>query len=288
MILKQFAILPAALALGAFPAFAQTSGAPAEPAGPPFSASYADAADLLDAAPLVLRVQPRKIARVDDARAAGVGSGSGRFYIEAATVALVFGHADLAPAVSFLVDMPLDSKGKPPALKKRDVLLFARPVAGNPGQLALVAPDAMLLWTPESDARVRAILTAMLKPDAPAKITGVREIVFVPGDLAGEGETQVFLRTANGSAASLTVQHRSGAPVRWGASFSELTADIDAPPQRDTLEWYRLACFLPRTIAAEANLSDGPTSQAQALADYRTVLDGLGDCSHLRHPAAGR
>jgi hypothetical protein len=286
MILRQFAILPAALALGAVPALGQTA-VPAEAAGPPLGASYADIADLLDATPLVLRVQPRTIARVDDERAGDVRPGAGRFYIEARTVALVFGHADLAPAVSFLVDLPLDSKGKPPVLKKRDVLLFARPAPANSAQVALVAPDAMLLWTPESDARTRAILTAMLKPDAPAKVTGVREIVFVPGNLAGEGETQVFLRTANGSAASLTVEHRSGAPVKWGASFSELTADIDAPPQRDTLEWYRLACFLPRTVPPGVNLSDGPTAQAQAQADYRTVLDGLGDCTRLRRSPAG-
>jgi hypothetical protein len=285
MIWRQLATLPAALALATAPTLAQTPAAPAD--GPPLAASYADIADLLDTAPLVVRVHPRTIARVDDARAGGVRSGAGRFYIEAQTVALVFGHAELAPSLSFLADLPLDSKGKPPVLKKRDALLFARPVAGNPGQLALVAPDAMLLWTPESDARTKAILTDMLKPDAPAKVTGVREIVFVPGNLAGEGETQVFLRTANGSAASLTIEHRSGAPVRWGASFSELTADIDAPPQRDTLQWYRLACFLPRTVPAEANRSDGPASQAQALSDYDTVLDALGDCPHLRRAAGG-
>lgn len=278
---NKLAAIAAALALLAPGArAAEAGGVPGS--GPPFTASYADLADLANSAPLVVHVRTRTIARVEDARAPGLAAGYGRFYVEAQTIALIAGRADLAPKVSFLVDLPLDAKGKPPELKKKDLLLFARAVPGSPDELALVAPDAAVLWTPESDARVRAILTALLAPDAPARVTGVREIVFVPGNLAGEGETQVFLRTAKGSAASLTIAHQPGVPPRWGASFSELTADIDAPPRRDTLEWYRLACFLPRTIPTEVNLSDGPGAQAQAQADYRFVLQSLGECTRLR------
>jgi len=252
------------------------------PAGPPFGASYADIVDLADSAPLVVRAQPRRVVRVEDARAPGLSAGTGRFYIEAKTVALVSGQGDLAPALAFLADLSLDPKGKPPALKKKDVVVFARAVSGQPGELALVSRDSLLLWTPELDARLRAALTALIAPDAPARVTGVREIIHVPGSLEGEGDTQVFLTTANGTAASLLVQHRPGQPPRWGASFSELTADIANPPQRDSLAWYRLACFLPRQLPAGVNRSDTPEAAAQAGSDYRFVIEGLGDCPRQR------
>src|SRR5205085_5077614 len=108
--------------------------------------SYADLADLADGAPLVVRVQPRKIAALDPERSRGVRPGWGRFYVEAKTEALIAGSAPLGEALTYLVDMPLDPKGKPPAIKKKSVVLFARTVAGRPGQLQLVAPDAQMLW----------------------------------------------------------------------------------------------------------------------------------------------
>jgi hypothetical protein len=110
----------------------------------------------------------------------------------------------------------------------------------------------------------------------------VRELVDTPGNLAGASETQVFLTTADGSAASLTIERSPGEPPRWGASFSELVAATRAPPARDTLAWYRLACFLPRAAPPGANRSETPESSAQADADYRFVIAQLGGCPRLR------
>jgi hypothetical protein len=255
------------------------------PSAPPFAASYADVVDLADIAPLVVRVQPRTVARVDDSRAAGAIRGTGRFYIEAQTIGLIAGRAELAPRLAFLADLPVDAKGRPPVFKKTDVIVFARPVSGRPGELALVAPDALLVASAENEARVRAVLTAIVQPGGPAHITGVREIVHAPGDLAGESQTQVFLKTEDASAASLTIAHKPGAPTRWGASFSELTANIDAPPMPETLVWYRLACALPRTLPSSADPSDTPEDRAAAEADYRFVLASLGECRRLRRIA---
>ncbi|MDE8650844.1 hypothetical protein PYV00_03795 [Novosphingobium sp. H3SJ31-1] len=268
--LAAFLALPPALL--AIPASAQEA-MPA-PAGP----TYADIAELADSAPLVVRAQVARLVRVDDARAPGLAPGHGRFYVTAKTRALIAGNAPIGESLAYLVDLPLDGRGKPPVLKKRDVLLFARAVAGRPGELQLVRPGAQLLADPATDARVRAILTELLAPGAPARITGLREIIHVPGNLAGEGETQIFLTTADQSAASITVHHRPGAPPAWGASFSELVADVSRPPQRDTLQWYRLACFLPNRLPPGSNLSDGAVNRAQAEADYRTVLGDLGEC----------
>jgi len=209
-------------------------------------------------------------------------AGWGRFYVQARTRALLTGQAPQGEALTYLVDMPLGARGKPPQVKKRDVLVFARPVRGRPGELQLVAPDAQLIWTPGVEAQLRTVLTELAAPDAPGRVTGVRELIHVAGNLAGEGETQIFLTTEDGAAASITVQRRPGAAPLWGASFSELVAELGNPPRRDTLAWYRLACFLPAAPPAGANLSESEASRVQADADYRMVIADMGACTRMR------
>ena len=243
--------------------------------------SYADLADLADGAPLVIRAQPRKIAAVEPARARGLRPGWGRFYIEARTEALIAGRASLGEALQYLVDLPLDAKGKPPAIKKNSVVLFARAVAGHPGELQLVAPDAQLLWDGALDARLKAVLRELYAPSAPPRITGVREAVHVSGDLAGAGETQIFLLSASGEPAAITVSNAPDRAPRWGVSFSELVASDLAPP-RDSLGWYRLACFLPAALPAAANVSDDQADRTAAARDYAFVRDQLGACPRTR------
>lgn len=240
--------------------------------------TYADIADLSDSAGLVVHARIVRAVRVENARAPGLRPGHARFYVEAQTRALLIGGAGLGESVKYLVDLPLDARGKPPKLKKQDVLLFARAVPGRPGELQLVTPTAQQMWSVEAETRLRTILKALIAPDAPARVTGVRELLHVPGTLAGQGETQIFLTTADGSAASITVRHQPGAPPAWGASFSELVADVGHPPQPDTLEWYRLACFLPNMPPPGANISEGYAAKRQAEADYRMVLGELGVC----------
>ncbi len=272
--------LAGAAALGAQPAPALA--ALSAPAAGTQAPTYADLADLSDSARLVLRAQVLKLVRVEDERAPGLRPGRGRYFVKAKTRALLAGSAPVGESLSYLVDLPLDARGKPPPLKKRDVVLFARAVPGRVGELQLVAPDAQLVWDEALDGRLRSILAELLSGDGPGRVEGVREIIFVPGTLAGEGETQIFLATSDDSAASITVRHRSGAPVQWGVSFSELVADVGNPPHRDTLAWYRLACFLPDTPPRGANQSETAEARAQAAADYRVVLGELGACPRNR------
>ena len=110
----------------------------------------------------------------------------------------------------------------------------------------------------------------------------MRELIHVSGNLAGEGETQIFLSTADGSAASITVQRKPGAEPLWGVSFSELLGQMGNAPRPGTLAWYRLACFLPGTPPANVNLSESAAGRAQAQADYRLVLGQLGQCPRSR------
>ena len=270
-----------AAAAASFAAFSMPAHANA-PNGSAPAVTYADLADLADSAPVVVRAQVRKVAPVEPERAPGVRPGWTRYYVEARTQALIRGTMPLGQSLRYLVDMPPDASGKPPAIKRKVVLLFAVSVQGAEGDLKLTAPDAQVLWDPDTEARTRAILTALVAPDAPPRITGVREALYVPGNLAGEGETQLFLDTPTHTAASITVQHHPGSPAAWGVSFSELAAQVGNPPQHDTLAWYRLACFLPNALPSGTNLSEDAASRAQAEADYRLVLGDLGPCPRNR------
>lgn len=253
---------------------------PVVPARP--THTYADLADLADGAPLVIRVQPRKLVQVEAARAPGLGAGRGRFYIESLIEALVSGGTLMGDQVRFLADLPLDAKGKPPAIKKKSVVIFARPVAGRPGELQLVAPDALLPWDTALDARLRGVLGELLTPGAPQRITGVREAIHVPGTLAGEGETQLFLSTASGEPAAVTVVRTADQLPKISVSFSELVRSSPGVPPTDSLAWYRLACFLPPALPAGANISGTAGDRATAAADYRALLARLGPCPRTR------
>lgn len=244
--------------------------------------SYADIADLTDSTPLVIRAQPRKVIQVEPERARGLRLGWGRFYVEARTEGVIAGSVPLGADLRYLVDLPLDPKGKPAPFKKKSVVLFARPVPGRPGEVQLVHPDAQILWDPAFDARLRKVIKEFYAPGPPQRITGVREAIHVGGDLAGSGETQLFLAAANGEPAAIAVVRRPGAAPRWTVSFSEVVAGDAAPPVRDSLAWYRLACFLPQQLPAAANISTTLADRTAAARDYRFVMEQLGPCPRSR------
>lgn len=245
--------------------------------------TYADIVDLADSAQQVLRAEVRKMAVLEPERAPGVKPGWARYYIEAETRALIFGDGAVGEKLRYLVDLPLDDRGNPPAIKKKDVLLFAHGGSGRPGEIQLVAPHAQFLWDAGTEERLRAILRELNAADAPPKVAGVQEAIHVPGPLAGEGQTQLFLATEDNSAAAITLtRERAGAPAQWSVSFSEVAAGDGTPPKRDTLEWYRLACFLPPKLDAASNLSDAPAARQQAAADYEQIMADLGPCARMR------
>jgi hypothetical protein len=243
---------------------------------------YADLADLVIASPVIADATIRSAVRLKGADAVGVAPGFTRYYVEADLGALVRGTGGLPPRIGYLLDIAPDSAGRLPKLKKMRVLLFGRPVAGRPDQIQLAAPDAQIVWTPAADARIRAIATALVAADAPPVITGIGNVFHVPGALPGEGETQVFLTTANGAPVSLTVLRRPGEQPRWAVALSEIVDEAAAPPARDTLLWYRLACALPAELPERSTASLAPADATLADEDYGYVLQQLGACGRTR------
>lgn len=244
----------------------------------PVRPSFADLADLADAAGVVARVKVKDQAALGPERARNVAPGHVRLYIEAETVALLAGNVPLGQSLRYLVDVPLDARGKPPKLKKREFIVFARAVPSRPGELQLINPTAHLAWSAETEARLRPVLAGLAAADAPPRVTGVRDALSVEGNLVGESETQIFLATAAGDPVSLTVIRRPGMAPTWGVSWSEIVDQAALPPRRDTLEWYRLACFLPPQLPPSANFSRDGEARSRAAGDYRYVLDQLGPC----------
>lgn len=269
------------IALSAAPVAAQNHAVQATSARSP-ALTYADLVDLADGAPLVVRAQVRKQAVVEPERSTGLRAGFVRLYVEAQTVALITGATPLGESLRYLVDVPLDAKGKVPKLKKQEVLIFARPVAGRAGQIQLVKPTAQIAYDAATEAQLRPILEELLATDAPPAITRISDALSVEGNLAGKSETQLFIDTVTGNPVSLTITRRPGMAPFWGVSWTEVVDQSARPPAKNTLEWYRLACFLPAELPPGAILSHDSRSTMRVNADYGLVLRDLGQCERNR------
>lgn len=239
---------------------------------------YAQIADRVVGAPAILDVRIRSATRIKGPEAANVAAGHQRFYVEADVLALIRADAPLPARVGYVVDVPLDARGRAPKLNKRRVLLFARPVTGQATMIQLTTLDGQRDWSAELDALIRRIAREVVAPDAPPAITGLGNAFHVPGSLPGEGETQIFVQTANGAPISLSILRRPGEQKRWAVALGEIVDDAAAAPPRDTLLWYRLACGLPRALPATSLADAEPENAAAAREDYRFVLEQLGPC----------
>ncbi|MFL9840696.1 hypothetical protein ABS767_06980 [Sphingomonas sp. ST-64] len=239
---------------------------------------YADMADLVLRSPVVIDAQIRSAVRIKGAEAAGVAPGHVRFYVEADVLALIRAGAPMPARIGYVVDVPLDARGRAPRLNKRRVLAFARPVAGRPQMVQLTTVDSQRDWSAELDALVRGIVREVVAPDAPPAVTGLGNAFHVPGTLPGEGETQIFVQTATGAPISLSILRRPGQDRRWSVSLGEIVDEGAGAPPRDTLLWYRLACGLPRALPPESLSAEDPDNARFAREDYRFVLEQLGSC----------
>ena len=246
------------------------------PVQPP--ATYADLVDLALAAELVAVVLVDDQIVVPAERAPGVVPGNTRLYIEALTQSLLAAPAALGESVTFLIDRPLGADGDPPNLERRSFIFFGGRVPGRSDFVQLLSSDSLLLATPETEARVRLVLTQLAAADALAQITGVKDVISVQGNLAGESETQMFIETASGGPVSLSVIRRPGRTPEWGVSLGEIVDQNAQPPVPETIEWYRFACQLPASLADDSFLQSDRESRNRARADYAFVQSQLGAC----------
>src|SRR5690349_494374 len=246
MMLRRFSLLTLTPVAAAGLAAAQPAQRPAAvqaiPAAP--VASYADLADLGISAPVAAHIRLRRALPLRPVEAVGVAAGFTRFYIEADVVALIRGETGMPTRVTYLIDLPNGADSRPARFERRsEWIIFARTVPNRPGELQLAAPDAQLPYSLDLADRTRAVLRDIVAPDAPPAISGIGRAFHTPGTLPGTSETQIFLLTSRDQPVSITVAREAGAQPRWFVSTSEFVDAGATQPRRDTLLWYRLACF---------------------------------------------
>ncbi len=245
--------------------------------------SYADLADLALTAPIAAHVRIAGVDRLSAEEAASAPPGHRRFLVDADVVALIRASDGLPARVRYLIDLPNDSRGRPAELRRRsEWLILAQRSGVRPNELRLASPDAQLAYAPETAERLRAILREATALAAPPRITGVGRAFHVPGSLAGESETQIFLQTEGGQPISLAILRRPGETPRWSVALSEIVDEAAPSPARGTLLWYRLACTLPAVLPRDS-LREASADEIRAIeADYRLVMQGLGLCGRTR------
>lgn len=243
--------------------------------------SYADLADLSDAAPLVAVTRIRSIIAIPVEEGRSAPQGYKRVYVEAEVINLIRGEGGISPVVRYLYDAPLNARGKLPKLKKTHVILFARR-ADRPGDIQLIARDAQIPATPTTIEQVKAVLSDLMAERAPPRIVQLGDAFHVAGTVAGESETQIFLRTASGEPVSLSILRRPGQEPKWAVALGEIVDEAARPPEPGTLLWYRLACSLPPTLPAHSSRALSATDAEAARADYALVIQSLGNCGRTR------
>lgn len=275
------ACLISAASPAVFPAFAQNGPVVTQPSAGRPDLSYADIVDLADKAPMVANVRIRNIIPLKPEQAGIVLPGHKRLFVEADVTGLIRGEAGISPLVTYLYDAPTDAKGRVPKLKKAQMILFAR-TGGRPGEVQLIAPDAQIPATPAEVNRVKSVLSALVAPNAPPRIIGLGDAFHVAGTIAGEGETQIFLRTENGDPVSLSILRRPGQAPHWAVALGEIMDEAARPPEPGSLLWYRMACSLPAALPARSVRTLSVQDAEAARADYAIVIAALGPCGRTR------
>ncbi len=265
----------------------RNSGAflPSSPAAfmlPADGAAYADIADLVTIAPMILDAQIAKVTPLKPEQTIGVPPQLQRTLVDATVLALIRGTGGVTAQVRFLLDIPKDAKGKMLKLKKKRLYLLASQVTGRPGEIKLVRPNALIEYSPDNDGFIRSIAKEVVMLDAPQRVTGIASAFYTPSTIIGEGETQIFLNTERNQPLALTIRSRPGEPKTWAVSTSEVMNESGSAPARNTLLWYRLACGLPKSLSPELVESGDGENAANAQADFNFVMTALGPCGRKR------
>jgi hypothetical protein len=248
----------------------------AAPAGAPAPLGFADMAELVLAAPVVLVAQIDRFDRLGERATGPLPPGMARWLVRARVDSALVAPGPLPATVEYLWDAPAQPR---PALRGARVLLFAAPVAGASGQLRLVHRRAQAAWSPESEAAARALVAEVRDPAlAGRRPTAVQSAFSVAGAIPGESETQIFLRTQGGEPVSLVVLRRPGESPRWSVAFGDAIDEAARPPAPGTLARHFLACGLPPALPRAATAELAPADARRAAQDYAAVRSDLGAC----------
>lgn len=240
--------------------------------------SYVTVASQVTQAPAIVDLSITRATELGPERTGPLPAGIARLYVEADVNSLIRGSTALPQQIRFLADVPRDARGRAPKLKGGRYFAFGR-ITGN-GELQLSGSDSLLAYGPQTDSLVRQVAREAVAIDAPAPITGVTSAFHVPGNIPGEGETQIFLSTAEKRPIAISVLSRPGQEKRWSVSLTEIVDEAAAALRRDTLLWYRLACNgLPNQLPATALSSGDPVNDARAREDYQFVRRSVGACT---------
>lgn len=249
------------------------SGTAPQAATAPVELTYADAAGLALAAPIIVDMNVQRAIPLDSARAPNLPANVTRYYAESTVNTLLRGEGGVPPQINFLVDRPTGQ-----VLRRGRYIAFAAPVSGRPGTIRLVRPESLIAWTPQNDAATRAATREAVAINAPPPIASVGQAFHFPGQVEGEGETQIFLETESGDPVSLRIVSTPGESRKWGISLGEVVATDLSPPPQPSLLWYRLACGgLPDRLPRQSIAS--PQSEEKVRSDYQFVRAELGACA---------
>ncbi|RIV92721.1 hypothetical protein D2V17_01525 [Aurantiacibacter xanthus] len=184
----------------------------------------------------------------------------------------------MGESLNFLVDKMPNQDRELPRITRQAFVFFADPVPGQPNSVQLLSSDSLIPAGPMIEARLERVLTQLAASDALPAITGLKDVISVAGNLAGESETQMFIQTATGAPVSLSVVRRPGMEPHWGVSLGEIVDQGARPPEPETIAWYRFACELPDQLPADSYLQSDRASRRQAQEDYAFIKRELGPC----------
>ncbi len=279
---RTFRFGPVTAVLVACAVVAGSGSSPAAAAAPSYVAatapSYADLADLTLAAPVIVRATITRSERIADRDSSGLRPGRARLLITAAVDAALVAPAAIPASLSWLWDAPLESRGKPPKLKRQLVLAWLATPAAD-GKTRLVAGSGQQPWDAATETRVRGIAVEARSGSVPA-INGVANGFRADGTVPGESESQFFLTAAAGNGSggmTMVVTTRPGEPRRVAVARGDVIDESATIVRPETLLRYRLACYLPAELPKAAGGGDPALA-----ADWRAALASLGPCGRTR------
>jgi hypothetical protein len=237
-------------------------------------AGRADFANLALGATTVARAQIVKAKEVKRERAPGLAPGFRRFLVRAQVQTVLAAPAGVPGEISYLVDIPENSRGRVPKIEGQIVLLFLGPEQA-PGEFVLAHKYGQQAWSAGREQIVSGFLGERAAAGGAPRAESITSAFHVPGSIPGESETQIFVRTQNGRPLSLVVLRRPGIEPHVVLSTGDII-DPNAPsPDASSLSSVILACSLPAELPAD--IAGGNNGQALT-EDYRAALDALGQC----------